>query len=218
MREQSHQHTEIIKFVKGHLGRSQLVVKKINFREGLFEHCRASNWQISRVKEEDKLQLPPLINGVYRLKALPLACSQCLCVVNKVLLFKHVQAWQFSFPRCIASESPGPELGTGQREKHHWMVPVVRSTVYCWCCYSAKVPPLIGCLCWLLFSWRPPKPPAISGLRINQRRSTQWNKLDVPAARRREKFHCSTTIYDMDGWSSGHILLLQRQDVHVSQG
>lgn len=49
--------------------------------------------------------LRPLINGVCRLRALLLAPSQCLCVVNKVLLFKHIRAWQFSFSCEI--ESPG---------------------------------------------------------------------------------------------------------------
>lgn len=59
-----------------------------------------------RVKSRRQTPLRPLINGVCRLRALLLAPSQCLCVVNKVLLFKHVQAWQFSF--CFEMESPGP--------------------------------------------------------------------------------------------------------------
>lgn len=33
------------------------------------------------------------------------------CVVNKVLLFKHVRSCLFSFPRYIAIESPGLVLG-----------------------------------------------------------------------------------------------------------
>lgn len=32
-----------------------------------------------------------------------MAGSQCLCAVNKVLLFKHIRAWQFSFPRHVAA-------------------------------------------------------------------------------------------------------------------
>lgn len=73
-------------------------------------------------------QLTPLVNRVYRLKAVLLASNQCLCVVNKIPPFKkknkpkNIQAWQFSSPRHKASESPGLKLGAVQCEKHHRML------------------------------------------------------------------------------------------------
>lgn len=77
--------------------------------------------QIGGVKSRRQTPLRPLINGVCRLSALLLAPSQGLCVVNKVLLFKRVPAWQFSF--SCEMESPGPGAGNGPMwEKCHRML------------------------------------------------------------------------------------------------
>lgn len=77
--------------------------------------------QIGGVKSRRQTPLRPLINGVCRLRALLLAPSQGLCVVNKVLLFKRVPAWQFSF--SCEMESPGPGAGNAPMwEKCHRML------------------------------------------------------------------------------------------------
>lgn len=108
--------------------------------------------------------------------------ASALCVVNKVLLFKHVHAWIFSFPSLIASESLGSVLGTVQSEKDQqmpdawstvhslvWMPPLSGGTV-AGGCFSADTT-----LSLLLFQAK--------------MRSKTQNKCDVPAA--------------SDGWGGG---------------
>lgn len=149
-----------------------------------------------------KTQLTPLINGAYRPKALVLASNQCLCVENKVLLFKHVQVWQYSLPHHVASELAGLELGAVQCEKHHRMLvlmPAVWSTVH-------------SLLLMLLFS----KGAAHDGLSLlaaflltplwascyfrtqSKMRSKQQNKCDVPATW--ENIYCLTSRHLWYGW------------------
>lgn len=72
------------------------------------------------MKSRRQTPLRPLINGVCRPRALLLAPSQCLCVVNKVVLFKHIRAWRFSFSFEIESPGPGAENGP-MMENHPWM-------------------------------------------------------------------------------------------------
>lgn len=120
--------------------------------------------------------------------------ASALCVVNKVLLFKHVQAWLFSFPLHIASESLGPVLGTVQSEKHRRMLVLMPAT---WSTVHSLV-------LMLLFD----KGTAQDGLALraaflltplwafcyfrtqSEMRSKQQNKFDVPAASRGENIYC----------------------------
>lgn len=123
--------------------------------------------QIGRVKSRRQTPLRPLINGVCRLRAWLLAPSQCLCAVNKVLLFKHVRAWQFSFSFEI--ESPG--AGNGPMMQN--LPPGCR-----WCPDA----------CWAINRWRlllvfrghpwrdVSEPPAVSRMK---RREEAWRRCSV---------------------------------------
>lgn len=164
-----------------------------------------------RRSEKEKTNLPPLINGAYRLRASALAGSQCLCAVNKVLLFKHIQAWQFSFPRHVARVSlPGPELGAVQcggegergrkkKGKEHRRVLVVmlglcdqQLAVYCWCCCSAKVATHDGLSLRAAFLLTPLA--ASCYFRTpSKMRSKRQNKFEAAAARGRESRYCLTS-------------------------
>lgn len=126
--------------------------------------------------------------------------ASALCVVNKVLLFKHVQALLFSLPLHIASKSLRLVLGTVQSEKHHWML-VLMPTVH-------------SLLLMLLFS----KGTAQDGLVLlpaflltppwascyfrtqSKMRPKQQNKFDVPATCGGENISRLTTSHSWYGW------------------
>lgn len=149
--------------------------------------------------------------------------ASALCVVNKVLLFKHVQARLFSFPLHIASGSLGLMLGTVQSEKHQLMLvlmPAAWSTVH-------------SLLLMLRFS----RSTAQDGLALlaaflltrlwtscyfrtqSKMRSKQLNKFNVPATSGGENIYCLTTSHLWYRWlvQWRHSLLLQRQGAHFSQ-
>lgn len=128
--------------------------------------------------------------------------ASALCVVNKVLLFKHVCAWLFSFPPHTASESLA--LGTVQSEKQHRMLvltPAVWSTVRSLVLMlllsrgatQDGLPLLAAFLLTLLWAY--------CYFRTRSKmRSKQQNKFDVPAASGGKNIYCLTTRHLWYGW------------------
>lgn len=89
---------------------------------GLAQLLLVSQWQWADRKKKANLSYPLDKWRIYTESFCCWLAASALCVVNKVLLFKHVQAWLFSFPLHIASGSLGLVLGAVQSEKHQRML------------------------------------------------------------------------------------------------